>query len=471
MENNILGTEKVSKLIWRLSIPTILAQLINMVYNIVDRIYIGNSEGSMALSAIGVALPIIYFISAFASLICAGGAPRAAIAMGKKDNDGAERIMGTCFSTQIIVGIILTIVFVVFAEPILYLFGASDDSIVMAKEYATIYCLGTLGVQITLGMNMFITTQGFTKVSMMSVLIGAILNIILDPIFIFIFDMGVSGAALATIISQFVSCIWVISFLFGKKTILKLRKKYLRIDMKILLPCLALGLSPFIMQSTESILFVSFNTSLQKYGGDLAVASMTVLSMVMQFFMLPLTGFTQGAQPIMSYNFGAGNLERVKEAFKKCLIVCVSYSIFLFVFVEAFPSIVVKMFNSENNFVQLTSWALRIYIASGYMLGAQLACQQSFLALGNAKNSLILAIVRKIILLIPLIYIIPTLFNNDITLSMVGLDGLIVEGVFYPGKLLGVLLAEPVADLLAVITTCIVFAITFKKMLRKQVIE
>ena len=217
MENNILGTEKVSKLIWKLSIPTILAQLINMVYNIVDRIYIGNSEGSMALSAIGVALPIIYFISAFASLICAGGAPRAAIAMGKKDNDGAERIMGTCFSTQIIVGIILTIVFVVFAEPILYLFGASDDSIVMAKEYATIYCLGTLGVQITLGMNMFITTQGFTKVSMMSVLIGAILNIILDPIFIFIFDMGVSGAALATIISQFVSFICVMSFLFGKK--------------------------------------------------------------------------------------------------------------------------------------------------------------------------------------------------------------------------------------------------------------
>lgn len=328
-DNRFLATEPVGKLLWKLAIPTVAAQLINMLYNIVDRVYIGHmpGDGSLALTGVGICLPVIMIVTAFASLIGAGGAPQASIFMGRQEPDTAEKILGSCLTLQMIVSVLLTAVLLAGNRSFLLVFGASENTIGYAVDYMNLYALGTLFVQLTLGMNAYITAQGFAKTSMLTVLIGAICNIILDPIFIFALGMGVKGAALATVISQGVSCTWVMAFLCGKKTLLKVKHKNLRLNAKILLPCLALGLSPFIMQASESVIFICFNSSLLRYGGDIAVGAMTILTSVMQFALLPLQGLGQGAQPITSYNFGAGNAQRVKDTFLLLLKVSMLFSV------------------------------------------------------------------------------------------------------------------------------------------------
>ena len=442
-----LGSGNVRKLMFSLALPTILSQIVNMLYNLVDRVYIGHMQpvdtvGALALTGVGVCLPVILIISAFAALLAMGGAPRASIFEGRGEPGQSERIMGNSFTLLVCISLVLTVLLQLFAEPLLLLFGASENTIGYALSYLKIYSLGTICVQMTLGMNAYITAQGFTTVSMKTVLIGAILNTILDPIFIFVLDMGARGAALATILSQIVSALWVLRFLTGSTTRWRLRRENLRPVPAVFLPSLALGLSPFIMQSTESLIAVCFNSSLLKYGGDIAVGCMTVLISIMQLAMMPLQGLTQGAQPIVSYNFGARNAQRVRDAFKTLLTACLTYSLVLWAAVQLFPRTFVLIFNNDPQLVAYAAKALRIYMAATGIFGIQIACQQTFIALGNAKTSLFLAALRKIILLIPLIYILPHFFVN---------------------KVIAVFLAEPVADLLAVATTATMFSIQFRK--------
>ena len=450
MQDNkeFLGTEPIGKLLVKLAIPTVIAQLINMLYNIVDRIYIGHipGEGSLALTGVGVCMPLIMIVSAFAALVSAGGAPRASIFMGKQEHDMAEKTLGNCLGLQIIVSFVLTAILLLFNEKLLLAFGASENTIAYATAYMNIYALGTVFVQLTLGMNSFITAQGFTKISMVSVMIGAVCNIILDPIFIFGLHMGVRGAALATILSQAVSCVWVVSFLCGKKTFLHIKLSNMRIDAKIILPCIALGMATFIMQSTESVISVCFNSSLLKYGGDIAVGAMTILTSVMQFAMLPMQGVAQGAQPILSYNYGAKNAARVKKAFGILLRTCLTYSVVLWAVIELVPGLFVSIFTPDPALREFAAPALRVYMGGILLFGIQIACQMAFTSLGKAVNSIVVAVVRKIVLLIPLIYILPNLVSN---------------------KVMGVYLAEPVADVLAVIFTAILFAFQFKKAMKE----
>lgn len=438
-DKNFLATEPIGHLFRRLALPTVIAQIVNLLYNMVDRIYIGHYDPTgLALTGVGVCMPIIVAVSSFAMLVGAGGAPRASILMGKKQDKEAEQTLGNCFTMIIIMSLVLTAVMAVFGKPLLLAFGASSETITPALDYLNIYLIGTLFVQISIGLNPFISAQGYTKISMLSVLIGAVMNIILDPIFIFLFDMGVKGAAIATVIAQAVSAVWIIKFLSGKKTNLKIRTHNLIPQAKIVLSCLALGVSPFIMQFTESVLSVCFNTSLLKYGGDIAVGSMTVLSTLMQFCMMPLSGLCQGAQPITSYNFGAGNFDRVRESFKVLIRTCIVYSVAIWAIVMIMPSMFVRLFNNGNpELIDYASWALRIYAALLFLMGIQIACQQTFIAIGNAKTSFFLACLRKIVLLIPLIYILPH---------------------FFADKAFAVFLAEPVADFIAVMTTVILFA-------------
>lgn len=447
---SFLGTEPIGKLLMKLALPTVAAQLINMLYNIVDRIYIGHipGDGALALTGVGVCMPIIMIVSAFAALVGNGGAPRATIYMGKKDTDTAEKILGNCFTAQIIISAVLTMVLLIWNRDLLLAFGASENTIDYAVAYMNIYAFGTIFVQITLGMNLFITAQGFAKTGMLSVLLGAVTNIILDPVFIFGFHMGVRGAALATILSQALSCIWVLCFLFGKKTILKLKKRYMTVKKEILFPCLALGSSVFIMQSSESVISVCFNSSLLKYGGDLAVGAMTILTSVMQFAMLPLQGLGQGAQPIISYNYGAGNKERVKGAFWLLLKCSMFYSVLFWAVVMLFPQMFVGMFTSDAVLAAFTRDALKIYMAVVGLFGIQMACQITFGALGNAKASILVAVMRKFVLLIPLIYIMPAIFTAD--------------------KARAVYMAEPVADTLAITFTGFLFFFQFRKVLRQM---
>lgn len=441
-----LGKEPIGKLFVMLAVPAILSQVINALYNIIDRMYIGHiaDTGAAALTGVGVCFPIIMIISAFAGLITMGGAPKASILMGKGNQQGAEKVLGNCFSALVITAIVLTIAVLCFKTPLLYLFGASDNTISYAQSYMTIYALGTICVQMTLGMNAFISAQGFSRISMMTVVIGAITNIILDPIFIFGFHMGVQGAALATVISQGISTIWVLRFLRGKQTILQLKQEHMKIEPHILFPAIALGFAPFIMQSTESILVLCFNSSLLNYGGDLAVGAMTILSSVMQFAMLPLSGFTQGAQPIISYNYGARNIDRLEKAFFLSLGSCLLYSAILWLLIMFFPHIFTMMFTADPALTEITIWALRIYMFGVLVFGAQIACQQAFIALGNAKTSAFLAMFRKIIVLIPLIYILPNFIEDHV---------------------FAIFLAEPIADIIAVITTTVLFIISFRKLL------
>ena len=444
---NRLGTEPIGKLLFKLAAPAILAQIINALYNIVDRMYIGNIEGigKLALTGVGLTFPVIILISAFSILVGMGGAPIAAIKMGEKNNQAAEKIMGNCLTLLLFFSVVLTAFFLIFKRPLLYMFGASDSTIGYADEYLTIYVVGTVFVQLALGMNCFITTQGFSTVGMLSVLIGAVLNIVLDPVFIFTFGMGVKGAAIATVFSQGCSAFFVLAFLLSRKSHLRFRPQNLRIDFKLIGPVLALGLSPFIMQATESLVNITLNASLQHYGGDLYVGAMTIIGSVMQVVLMPMQGLTQGAQPIISYNFGAGQFDRVKRTFRLLLTSCLIFSVTVCALILSFPQLVVRIFNSDPELVGVTCTCMRIYAAGIWAMGAQTACQQSFVAIGQAKISIFLALLRKIILLIPLALILPLFMGTS-----------------------GVFIAEPIADIGAATTTTIMFAVFFKRYLTRK---
>ena len=446
---NQLGTAPIGKLLFTLAVPAITAQVVNMLYNIVDRIYIGHIPeiGTAALTGVGITFPIITLISAFSSLIAMGGAPRASIAMGAHHPERAEQIMGNCLTALLGLSVVLTALFLLFLEPILWAFGASSNTIGYAMEYMGVYVWGTVFVQISLGMNMFITSQGFAKTSMFTVVIGAALNIALDPVFIFVFDMGVRGAAIATVLSQAVSAVWVMLFLTGRRTTLKVRARCMVLRWKVLLPVLALGVSPFIMQSTESLLSVVLNTSLLKYGGDVAVGAYTVIASIMQVINLPLQGLTQGAQPITSFNYGAGNMDRVRKSVRLLLTCCLTYSCLFWLCMMLIPQVFIGIFSSDPELMDTAVWAARIFLFGCFAFGAQTGFQQSFLALGQAKVSLLLALLRKIVLLIPLIYLLP---------------------LFFPDKLFGVFVAEPIADILAASTTTLSFLVFAKKKLKDK---
>lgn len=447
--NDFLATEPVGKLLFRLAVPTFMAQLINMLYNMVDKIYIGHmpGDGDLALAGVGICLPLIILVSAFAALVASGGAPRASIEMGRGDNEAAERILGSCLSMLVLISAALTVLMLIFNRPLLLFFGASENIIAYALDYMNIYAAGTIFVQLTLGMNAFITAQGFTRQSMTTVLIGAAFNIVLDPIFIFVLGMGVRGAALATVISQAVSCLRVLSFLRGRKTILSIRTAYLKMDWKLVGSCMALGIAPFIMQSSEGIISICFNTSLQRYGGDIAVAAMTVLTGGMMLEMLPLNGIAQGAQPLLGYNFGAMRPDRVKAGFSLLLKTCLAFSFSIWAFIMAFPQLFVRIFTPDPELIAYTARVIRVYSAMMCLMGIQIACQMTFISMGNAKASAMMAIVRKFFLLLPFVYILPH---------------------FMEDKAMGVYLAEPVSDFIAIAVTAIIFAIQFRKAIRQM---
>ena len=441
-----LASAPVTPLLLRLAIPTILAQLVNLLYNIVDRIYIGHMPvvGDIALTGVGLCFPVIYLLSAFAALLGQGGAPRAAIAMGRGDNDEAERILGTCFTSLIVTALLLTAAFQLWGEELLWLFGASEDTIGYALPYMRVYAAGSLFVMLALGMNLFITTQGYTTFSMITVVIGAVLNIVLDPVFIYAFDMGVAGAAWATILSQAVSAAFAVAFFFGKRTKLRLKKAYLLPKPRILGPVLALGFAPFVMQATEALVNVAFNSSLQAYGGDIPVGCMTVSSTIMQMFWLPSQGIGQGAQPIISYNFGAGNIERVRKAFMTMLVVSIIFIGAGWLAVMLFPGFFIRIFNDSPALVEMGSWTLRVYLAAFFLMALQMSIQQVFVSVGRAKSAVVVASVRKLVLLVPLIYILPHFFED---------------------KVFAVFLAEPVSDFFSVLTATILFLATMRGML------
>ncbi|BDR68146.1 MATE family efflux transporter [Clostridium tetani] len=449
IEENRLGTENIKSLLFSLAMPAIIGQLVSLLYNMVDRMYIGHIPkiGGDALTGIGVTAPILIIISAFSVLIGMGGAPIASIKMGEKDDKGAEKIIGNCFVALIIISVILTGFLMIFNEKLLIMFGASDKTLPYALEYMKIYTIGTIFVQLAIGMNPFISSQGFAKISMITVSIGAIINIVLDPIFIYGFKMNVKGAALATIISQAISAIWVIYFLKGNKTNLKLRRENFKLDRNIMGTILLLGLSPFVMQITESFIIIAFNSSLQKYGGDVAVGAMTILSAAMQFTFLPLSGLTQGAQPIMSYNYGAGNKERMKDTFKYLCISTVVYSTLFWLFIMIAPQVFSQLFTNNKDIIDMATQGLRIYMGGAFALGIQIACQQTFIALGNAKTSLFLALLRKVFLLIPLVFILPKII---------------------PNRVYAVFLSEPISDIIAAIVTGILFYRQFNLTLREM---
>ena len=444
-----LGEGSIPSLLAKLAIPAVVAQVVNLLYNIVDRIYIGHIPeiGASALTGVGLFTPILMLINAFAMLAGSGGAPRAAIYMGKKDNNTAEKIVGNCFSFLMICAVFLTAVFYITAPKLLVLFGASSVTLSYAVSYARIYLLGSVFVLIVLGMNLFITTQGFAKISMLTTVIGAVINIILDPVFIFVLGMGVSGAALATVISQAVGAVWILRFLTGDKTILKLKMCNLRLKADIIGPCLALGISSFVMMSTESILSISFTSSLSKFGGDVAVGAMTIITSTSQLILMPVQGICQGGQPIISFNYGANKNDRVKKAFFTQFKVCIIFTCVCWIIMMLFPQIFAGMFTSDAELVKYTAWALRIYMAGIFSIGFQISCQQSFMALGQAKVSLILACLRKLILLIPLIFILPLIL---------------------PDKVFAVFLAEPVSDIIAAAVTTTVFMVKFNGILEHK---
>ena len=440
-----LGEDRIGGLLFKLALPAILAQVINLLYNLVDRMYIGHiaKVGSVALTGLGVTMPFIMCVSAFAALVSMGGAPRASIMMGRDNREEAERILGNCTSMLVIVAVIVTAVSQIWGTDILMLFGASESTLPYAWAYMQIYSIGTIFVQLALGLNAFINAQGFAKTGMLTVVIGAVCNIILDPIFIFGLHMGVRGAALATIISQGISCVWIVRFLLGRQTTLRIRKENLRIRPKTVGPCIALGVAPFIMQFTESVLNICFNTSLLKYGGDVAVGAMTILSSVMQMSMLPIQGLTQGAQPIIGFNYGAKKMDRVKKTFRLLLLSCVTFTAVIWLICMMLPQAFILIFTDQAELIAFTKWAMRIYMAVSLIFGVQISCQQTFIALGNAKTSVFLALLRKVLLLIPLIYILPA---------------------FMEDKLMAVFLAEPVADVIAVTTTSILFYRTYRSL-------
>lgn len=446
--NRDMGSGSVHKLMLQLAVPAVVGQVINLLYNIVDRIYIGHipNVGGTALTGVGLFTAILMLITAFAMLAGSGGAPLAAIAMGQDDKNRAERIVGNCFTVLMISAVVLTVVFYFSAPTLLRLFGASDSTLPYALTYSRIYILGSVFVLIVMGMNPFITTQGFAKISMLTTVIGAVLNIILDPILIFVLDMGVAGAATATVISQAVSALWILRFLTGKQTNLHLRRQNLKLEASVILPCLGLGVSTFVMMSTESLLSISFTSSLARFGGDLAVGAMTILTSINQLVSMPLQGICQGGQPIISFNFGAGKHDRVKQAFWFQFILCVSYSTLFWLAVLLFPRFFTGVFTSDTELAEYAAWALRIFLAGVLSSGFQCSCQQSFMALGQAKISLFMACLRKLILLIPLIFILPRLLSNQV---------------------FAVFLAEPISDILAAAVTTSTFLLQFNRILKQ----
>ena len=443
-----MGSGDVKKLLLQLMIPAVVAQVVNLLYNIVDRIYIGHIPGigAAALTGVGLFTPILMLLNAFAMLIGAGGAPRTAIAMGQGDKEQAEKIIGNSFTMLMIFAVVLTIVFYAGAPALLRMFGASDTTLPYALAYSRIYILGSVCVLIVMGMNPFITTQGFAKISMLTTVIGAVINIILDPILIFLFGLGVRGAAIATVLSQAVGAVWILRFLTDPKTTLKLRKSMMKLESRTIMPVMGLGISSFVMLSTESLLSISFSSSLARYGGDVAVGAMTVITSASQLATLPIQGVCQGGQPVMSFNFGAGKKDRVKEAFRFQLSICFGYTALFWVVMMVAPGAVAGIFTSDASLIQYTTWAMRIYMAGIFSLGIQIGCQQSFMALGQAKVSLLLACLRKLILLIPLIFILPHVVSDPV---------------------FGVFLAEPVSDILAATVTAITFFSRFNKILDK----
>ncbi len=448
-ESNILETMPVGPLFIKMAVPAVLSQLINILYNLVDKMFIGHMEngGTQALAGMGVTTPVILFLSAFAALVSMGGAPKAAIALGKNAREKAERIMGSCTALLLFISVLLTVGMLMGGEKVLLLFGASKETIGYAVDYMQIYCLGTVFIQLSLGLNTFITTQGFTKISMINVAIGAAINVILDPIMIYACDLGIRGAALATVISQAVSCIFIIRFLVSEKSGIKLKKSYIRTDWKLLRPCVLLGTSPALMQITENMVAISFNTVLQRYGGDMAVASMSVLNSVMQFVMLLLPGLVQGAQPILSYNLGAGHTERVGKTFRCLLVSCIAGSCIIWAVCMVFPEKIIGIFTGNTALIEYSVTPLRVYLCLLGIYGIQIACQYSFVALDQAKTAIFLTVWRKIILLIPLIFFLPHVV---------------------PDPTIGVFLAEPMADFVAVCTTGTMFFRYYRRFMAKQ---
>ena len=444
-----MGTGSIKKLMVQMAVPALVGQVVNLLYNVVDRIYIGHIPeiGGLALTGVGLFTPILMLITAFSMLAGAGGAPRAAIAMGQGNKEDAEKIVGNCFTVLMILAVILTSVFYFTCPTLLRLFGASDATLPYAVTYGRIYVLGSVFVLIVMGMNTFITTQGFAKISMLTTVIGAVINIVLDPILIFGLKMGVAGAAVATVLSQAVSAVWILRFLTGKQTILKLKVPNMRLEKRIIMPCLGLGISSFIMVSTESILSISFTSSLSRFGGDVAVGAMTVLTSINQLITMPLSGVCQGGQPLISFNYGAKKYDRVKEAFFCQFGVCVAYTTVFWLLLMLFPSVFAGIFTSDVALVDYTAWALRIFLACGFSVGFQISCQQAFMALGQAKISLVMALLRKVILLIPLIFILPLFFAPE-------------------NKAFAVFLAEPISDVIAAAVTTFMFFRFFIKMLQ-----
>ena len=447
-KNQDMGTGSIRKWMVQLAVPALVGQVVNLLYNIVDRIYIGHIPeiGGAALTGVGLFSPILMLITAFAMMAGSGGAPRAAIAMGQGDKEKAEKILGNCFTVLMGMAVLLTVVFYFACPTLLRWFGASDATLPYAVEYGRIYILGSIFVLTTMGLNVFITTQGFAKISMLTTVIGAVTNIVLDPILIFGLNLGVKGAAIATVCSQAVSAIWILRFLTGKKTILKLKPANMKLIPGIILPCLGLGVSTFVMLSTESILSISFTSSLARFGGDVAVGAMTVLTSINQLITMPLSGVCQGGQPLISYNYGAKKIDRVKEAFFCQFGVCVTYTVVFWLLLMTMPNVFAGIFTSDTAIVDYTAWAIRVFLACGFSVGFQLSCQQAFMALGQAKISLVMALLRKVFLLIPLIFILP---------------------MFFTDKAFAVYLAEPIADIVAAAVTTFMFFRFFLKMLKE----
>ncbi len=432
-----LANAPVGPLMVKLALPAVAAQLINVLYNIVDRIYIGHipEVGRTALTGLGVTFPILMLISAFTAFAGMGGAPLASIRLGAGDRQGAEKILGNSTTLLLILAAVLTAVFSVIKRPALMAFGASEATIGYALDYISIYLAGTVFVQLALGLNAYITAQGQALVAMFSVLIGAVLNIILDPVFIFTLHMGVKGAALATIISQGVSACWVVGFLSSRRSGLRIRWKNMGLDWSVVGKIAALGVAPFIMQSTESLVTVVLNSGLQFYGGDLYVGTVTVMQSVMQVVVMPVQGIVQGVQPIMSYNFGAGNYRRVRQVFRLLLRTTLTVTITACLVVLLLPEQLALIFNDNQELVSLVGKVMPIFFGGIWAFGAQMACQSAFMAMGQAKTSLFLALLRKVILLVPLAILLPMIFQN----------------------VMGIYVAEPVADILASATTLTLF--------------
>ena len=419
----------VASNILRMAIPMTIAQIVNVLYNIVDRMYIGRlpDEGMVALTGLGLTFPVISIVTAFANLCGSGGAPLCSIARGEGNHEEAENIMGNAFTLLLMIGVALTGVVLAVKRPVLYLFGASDVTFPYADAYLTVYTMGSIFVMIGLGMNAFINSQGFGNFGMATVCIGAAANIVLDPIFIYLFDMGVQGAALATIISQFLSAAWVLKFLVGRRAILKLRLRHMRLRWRIVRRIVALGLSNFTMACTNSAVQVMCNSTLQFYGGDLYVGVMTVINSIREVVFMPISGTTQGSLPVMGYNYGARDYARVRQCIQFITKLCVVYATFVCVFLQIFPELMIRIFNDDPALIQAGARCVRIYSCCFFMMSLQMAGQNTFLALGRSKQAIFFSLLRKAIIVVPLVYILPRI------------GGLGVTGVF---------LSEPISDVI-----------------------